>query len=64
MALSNLAVLATAGESATVSDGIAECLSSLSQITSLITTYPFNVYFGCSILFIGIGVFAAVKRIF
>lgn len=64
MALSNLAVLATAGESATVSDGIAECLSSLSQITSLITIYPFNVYFGCSILFIGIGVFAAVKRIF
>lgn len=63
--LSNLTVLATAAEGgATVSDGIAECLSSLSQIVSLITTYPFNVYFGCSILFIGIGVFAAVKRIF
>ena len=64
MALGNLAFLATTTEGATVSDGIAECLSSLSQITSLITTYPFNVYFGCSILLIGIGVFAAVKRIF
>lgn len=64
MALGKLAVLATTKEGATVSDGITECLSALSQITGLITTYPFNVFFGCSILFIGIGVFAAVKRIF
>lgn len=48
----------------TVADGVKECLSALSEITGLITTYPFNVFFGCSILFIGIGVFGAVKRIF
>lgn len=51
-------------DTATVSDGVKECLSALTQITGLITTYPFNVFFGCSILFIGIGVFAAVKHIF
>lgn len=61
MAILNL--LATT-DTATVSDGVKECLSALSQITALITTYPFNVYFGCSILFIGIGVFVAVKRAF
>lgn len=48
----------------TVADGVKECLSALTNITELITTYPFNVYFGCSILFIGIGVFVAVKRAF
>ena len=49
---------------ATVSSGITECLSALGDITDLITTYPFNVYFGCGILFIGISVFSAIKHIF
>lgn len=62
MPLMNL--LATGAEGATVSQGITECLSALSDITGLITTYPFNVFFGCSILFIGIGVFSAVRHIF
>lgn len=57
-------VLATGTEAVTVADGVKECLSALGEITSLITTYPFNVFFGCSILFIGIGVFTAVKRAF
>ena len=62
MPLMNL--LATGTETVTVADGVKECLSALSDITGLITTYPFNIFFGCSILFIGIGVFTAVKRAF
>lgn len=48
----------------TVQDGVKESLSALTNITDLITTYPFNVYFGASILFLGIGIFVAVKRAF
>lgn len=62
--MSMLNMLATGTEAVTVADGVKECLSALGDITSLITTYPFNIFFGCSILFIGIGVFGAVKRIF
>lgn len=62
MALMNL--LATGTEAVTVADGVKECLSALGDIAGLITTYPFNIFFGCSILFIGIGVFTAVKRAF
>lgn len=59
-----LEMLSTVAEAVTVSDGVKECLSALGDITSLITTYPFNVYFGCTVLCIGIGVFAKVKGIF
>ena len=59
-----LNLLATGAEAVTVADGVKECLSALGDITALITQYPFNIFFGCSILFIGIGVFGAVKRIF
>lgn len=59
-----LNLLATGTEAVTVADGVKECLSALGDITALITQYPFNIFFGCSILFIGIGVFGAVKRIF
>lgn len=59
-----LNLLATGTEAVTVADGVKECLSALGDITALITTYPFNVFFGCSILFLGIGVFSAVKNAF
>lgn len=62
--MSMLNMLATGTEAVTVADGVKECLSALGDITALITQYPFNIFFGCSILFIGIGVFGAVKRIF
>lgn len=57
-------LLATGTDAVTVADGVTECLSAMGDIAGLITQYPFNIYFGCSILFIGIGVFAAVKRAF
>ena len=57
-------LLATGSEAVTVADGVTECLSAMGDIAGLITQYPFNIYFGCSILFIGIGVFTAVKRAF
>lgn len=62
--MSMLNMLATGTEAVTVADGVKECLTALGDITALITQYPFNIFFGCSILFIGIGVFGAVKRIF
>lgn len=58
-------MLATASESGTtVQDGINVVLESLQNITQLVTTYPFNIYFGCGILCMGIGIFAMVKHVF
>ena len=62
--MSMLNLLATGTEAVTVADGVKECLSAMGDIAGLITQYPFNIYFGCSILFIGIGVFVAVKKAF
>lgn len=56
-------LLATA-EPVTVADGVTESLSALSNITDLITVYPFNIFFGASLLFLGIGIFTAVKSAF
>ena len=51
-------------DTVTVESGIEACFDALGNITSLITTYPFNIFFGCSIVFVGIGIFAAVKKVF
>lgn len=63
----NLVMLAeatTGTTGTTVQDGINVVLEAVTNITDLVTTYPFNIYFGCGILCLGIGVFALVKRIF
>lgn len=62
MTLMNL--LATGTEAVTVADGVTESLSALTNITDLITVYPFNIFFGTSLLFLGIGIFTAVKHAF
>ncbi len=56
--------LLAAAEAVTVADGVTESLSALTNITDLITVYPFNIFFGTSLLFLGIGIFTAVKHAF
>lgn len=60
-----LNLLATAStEPATVESGIEACFDALGNITELITVYPFNMYFGLSVICVGIAIFAKIKGIF
>lgn len=51
------------GDSVTVSDGVSDVLDGMFHITGLIKKYPFNVFFGCSLLFLGIGIFSSIRLI-
>lgn len=51
------------GDSVTVSDGVSDVLGGMFHITGLIKKFPFNVFFGCSLLFLGIGIFSSIRLI-
>ena len=57
-----LAVLTEGANTGTLQEGINVIMESLTNATTLVSTYPFNLYFAIGIICSGIGIFALIKH--